>query len=90
MLRTTVAVAAFLGLALAAPAASALSLTDVWVQRAPDGRYLVNWREAGPVDVMVSADPDAAPAAMRLAADNDADGHAEIAVGDIVRPYFLL
>jgi len=90
MLRTPLAAAAFLGLSLAAPAASALSLTDVWVQRAPDGRYLVNWRESGPVDVYVSADADAAPQAMRLAADHDADGHAEIAVGPIARPYFLL
>lgn len=77
------------GVVAVPPPAQALSLTDTWVQRAPDGTYLVNWRDPGPVDVYVSTDSDAPVTAMKLASAKDSDGRAEIKV-PAGRPYFLL
>ena len=58
------------------------------------GAYDVSWTaKAGtPVDVYVSADPQAGPAAMKLLADNDTDGAESFRdpLGAGVRPYFYV
>lgn len=74
----------------AATSAEALSQPDVWVQRLDAERVLVAWRDAGPLDVYVGDRPSAQASEMRLAANDDRDGHEILKLSPGQRPYFLL
>ena len=74
------------------PAVTAVTAADV---RWNAGTYDVSWttaRPGAPVDVYVSADPVAAPKAMKKLADNDTDGAESFRepLGPGVRPYFYV
>jgi protein-tyrosine phosphatase len=73
-----------------AQTAPAFNDRGVQVLRSPDSGYLLQWSEPGPVDVLVSARPDAKPASMRLLARHDAGSKLQIRIPDIPRPYFAL
>ena len=79
-------------LAAAAPPPAAVTAADV---RWSAGSYEVSWTTAkpgAPVDVYVSADPDALPKAMKKLADDDTDGAESFRdpLGAGVRPYFYV
>lgn len=91
MKRALFALAALPLLTAAAPPAA---ITTADVQRTGDG-YAVTWRTStagAPVDVFVSADPAAKPAAMKKLVNDDRDGAETFRepLGPGVRPYFFV
>jgi protein-tyrosine phosphatase len=74
-------------LAQATPAAGDYGLQ---VLHSSDSHYLLRWTQPGPVDVFVSARPDAKLGTMRLLMRRDRDLQLEVHIPDIPRPYFAL
>lgn len=62
----------------------------VQVLHAPDSNYLLRWAKPHPVDVFVSARPDAKLSTMRLLARQDRGMQLQVRIPDIPRPYFAL
>ncbi|MCB2107475.1 MAG: tyrosine-protein phosphatase [Rhodobacteraceae bacterium] len=74
-----------------APTAESADIAHAEVVKRADGAYAVTWTAQGPVDVLLSGDPNAKPAKMTLVSDNDADGqYVATDLGKITRPYFYL
>jgi protein-tyrosine phosphatase len=73
---------------LAPLAAQALEAQDV--ERGADGHLMVRWSGADPVDVYVSALPDAPIGKARLVARADRDGAYAFTAAEPARPYFIL
>jgi protein-tyrosine phosphatase len=72
------------------PALARSTLTGEAVRRGPDAVELDWTPHAGPATVRVSADPDAAPGAMRLLRAGARGGHLEEPMPISPRPYFLV
>jgi protein-tyrosine phosphatase len=72
------------------PAAVALDRPEFQVRREGTGRFSLTWSVPGPVDVFVAAEPDEPVSDMAQLAKRELDGHMEIFVPLIKRPYFLL
>src|SRR5579859_6694759 len=71
-------------------ATSVHALDGATAERGPAGEIVLHWRDADPVDVYVSARPDAAPAAARLLVRGDRDGLYRASWNRPERPYFTL
>ncbi|HLZ82015.1 MAG TPA: tyrosine-protein phosphatase [Caulobacteraceae bacterium] len=71
-------------------ATGAEALEGAVAERAPSGEIVLRWTDADPVDVYVSARPDAAPAAARLLVRGDRDGLYRARWTRPERPYFML
>ena len=70
--------------------ANAFDEQGVEVMPRPDSHYVLRWKQAGPVDVLESKQPDAKAAAMRLLAKQDRAGTLDVRVAGRGRPYFML
>lgn len=77
------------GVALLTLFATRACALDV-VERATPGEFVLHWRDANPVDVYVSARPDATPATARLLVRGDRDGLYRARWTRPARPYFTL
>lgn len=84
--------AAMVALSLAGcKAAPPAAVTEASVTRDDAGRYSLTWKGAsGPVDVFVADKANADQKDMRLLADNDTDGSADVTVDGAARPYFFV
>jgi protein-tyrosine phosphatase len=71
-------------------ATPAFSDNGVQVLHGPNSSYLLRWAKPSPVDVFVSARPDAKLSTMRLLARQDRDMKLQVRIPDIRRPYFAL
>jgi protein-tyrosine phosphatase len=90
MRRQVLQAAGALLLSLLAQASPAFSDNGVQVSHSADSLYILRWTQGGPVDVFVSAEPDAKLSTMRLLARKDRRSTLQICIPDIKRPYFAL
>jgi protein-tyrosine phosphatase len=71
-------------------ATAAQALEGAIAERTAPDEIILHWQDANPVDVYVSAKPDAAPAAARLLVRADRDGVYHAHWTQPARPYFTL
>ena len=71
-------------------ATAAYALDNAIAEQGAPGEIVLHWRDANPVDVYVSAKPDAAPAAAKRLVRGDRDGLYRVAWTRPERPYFIL
>jgi protein-tyrosine phosphatase len=70
--------------------AAAFSDQDLQVEHDGQSHFVLRWTQPGPVDVFVSARPDAKVSTMRLLDRQDQTHQFETSLLDIKRPYFVL